>query len=559
MIQLPQLFDADMTPNATYPRLHPISASYHLRSKPLSTAELVLDGETVEQGQFVRMFDTWGSVGVFRVSKVKNTYGNSNRQYVTLEHAIVTLGDKLIFGYYEYGGSGIDTGDALDDLLALQATAHWAAGTVDYTDECQYSVENDFLLNAVIALGGPLTGDWYFELDTDEYPFEIGILEAETTPSMEVRMTRNGENIEITIDRSELRTRLYPLGYGEGVNQLTIKDVNGDVAYIDQNTGIYGVIEDTFIDTSIKDAATLMANAEAALEAYSTPKITAEVQLRDIYLLTGEPLDRPRLNALARVPIAEYGVNIEARIVEVMKDDVYNHESEVRVVLANNTEDIKSTISKLARSARIGQLYSQGSTSFVPLHFADNCDADDALVCDFYIDAQEIYINEVLCKYKLDQFRAFSKSASASAGNTGLSTAGTSGAASPDVAGITGYSDGLEGVHGHTSGTLTVQSHTHSIPQHQHTLGSHTHGLIYGIYKGTTANSVVISVDGNTVDSGDIVDGQFDAVPYLEKDVDGKITRNTWHTISFLPDQNSRIICDIQKKTFIRALSGGNY
>jgi hypothetical protein len=61
------------------------------------------------------------------------------------------------------------------------------------------------------------------------------------------------------------------------------------------------------------------------------------------------------------------------------------------------------------------------------------------------------------------------------------------------------------------------------------------------------------------VDPGDIASNQFDAVPYLAKDSNGKITRNTWHTISFTPDTLTRIVADIQKKTFVRAVSGGNY
>jgi phage minor structural protein len=42
--------------------------------------------------------------------------------------------------------------------------------------------------------------------------------------------------IEKDEDPTEIITRLYPLGYGEGVNQLTISSVNNGVPYIDADT-----------------------------------------------------------------------------------------------------------------------------------------------------------------------------------------------------------------------------------------------------------------------------------------------------------------------------------
>ena len=784
-IQLPQRFDASMN---TVDRLHPSRAGYDLNESPLSSASMTLSAETAEQGQFVRMFDTYGAVDVFRVAKVRTKYAKGQReQDVTLEHALATLGDVLIRGYYEYGGTGVTTSQVLSTLLALQTTTYWVLGACDYTDEYQYSVENESLLNTILSVASPLTIPYRWTFDTTTFPFTLNLVQATSTPTLEFRMNRNIQSVSHTVDRRDLRTRLYPLGYGEGVNQLTIADVNSGVEYIEANTDTYGVISDTFVDTSITDPQTLMDTAQAYLGVVSEPSVLTEVDGIDVFLRTGEPLDAPRLGAVASVPIAELGIDLTERVIRVVKNDIYGAPHKVKVTLTNQKRDSVRETASLLRKSRIGDLYSQGSTSFVPLHFADNADADDALVCDFYIDASEIYINQVLCKYKLDAFRAFSKSAynggpsqvsggtggmvgeggyvytgfppiayntGAASGNTGSTTpgegglgatvtttetgstgaasgttgdnnsntgeasgstgsssgstgsttpgegglgatvtttdtgstgassasttssspgtssdgTGSTGSASPDVVGVSGSTDGSVGSHAHTSGSYTVASHSHSGPSHSHTVNSHTHGLnahthdmthyhgvnahahtgaahthslnshthslnahthtlgnhahslnnhthdmthyhgvnahyhtgaahthslnshvhsmpdhthsmnidhmhfvtittglghshsiVYGIYKGTTANSVTVSVDGNVVDAGDIVNNQFDAVPYLDKDAGGKITRNAWHTISFLPDQNTRIICDIQKKTFIRAISGGNY
>lgn len=230
-IALPKLYDASM--NLIGP-LHPTKAGYHLKSLPLSTGKIVLQGEdeTIEQGQFVELFDTWGAVGKFRVAKVKTTYGFPIKREATLEHAIVTLGDKQIIGYYEFGGTGVNTTASIDALLAMQQVTHWQRGTIAFDDEYQYSVENEYLINALLAVAKPIVDPWLWDFDTDNHPFTLNLIERPTTPAAELRLSRNIDELEVEVDRKDMRTRLYPLGYGEGVNQLTIADVNGGVLYI---------------------------------------------------------------------------------------------------------------------------------------------------------------------------------------------------------------------------------------------------------------------------------------------------------------------------------------
>ena len=684
-IALPQRFDASMQP---IDRLHPSKAGYDLNESPLSSASMTLSAETVEQGEFVRMFDTYGAVDVFRIAKVKAKYAKGQReQDVTLEHALATLGDVLIRGYYEFGGTGITTAQVLTTLLALQPVTYWVLGACEYADEYQYSVENESLLNTLLSVASPLTAPYRWTFDTTTFPFMLNLVQASNIPTLEFRMSRNVQSVSHTVDRRDLRTRLYPLGYGEGVNQLTIADVNGGVEYIEANTGTYGVISDTFVDTSVTDAQMLKNTAQAYLDVASEPSVLTEVDGIDVFLRTGEPMDAPRLGAVASVPIAELGIDLAERVIRVVKNDIYGAPHKVKVTLTNQKRDSVRETAALMRKSRIGDLYSQGSISFVPLHFADNADAGNKLACDFYIDAQEININQVLCKFKLEAFRSYSNVSAAgggqtrtsssggggsvtsesgggqyisnsgstggakneygtksytggiavptdtgaASGNTGsasLSTddaspntnwagGGSTGSASADVVGVSSNTYGPDS-HAHLSGTYYAASHSHSgsshyhdvnshyhgIPSHSHSIGSHTHditththgdfdhfhfvtvgftienhnhnvsigshshsvtiddhthAIVHGIYRGTTASSVMVAVDGNAVDPGDITSNQFDAVPYLAKDSNGKITRNTWHTIAFTPNTLTRIVADIQKKTFVRAVSGGNY
>ena len=405
-IALPQRFDASMQP---IDRLHPSKAGYDLNESPLSSASMTLSAETVEQGEFVRMFDTYGAVDVFRIAKVKAKYAKGQReQDVTLEHALATLGDVLIRGYYEFGGTGITTAQVLTTLLALQPVTYWVLGACEYADEYQYSVENESLLNTLLSVASPLTAPYRWTFDTTTFPFMLNLVQASNIPTLEFRMSRNVQSVSHTVDRRDLRTRLYPLGYGEGVNQLTIADVNGGVEYIEANTGTYGVISDTFVDTSVTDAQMLKNTAQAYLDVASEPSVLTEVDGIDVFLRTGEPMDAPRLGAVASVPIAELGIDLAERVIRVVKNDIYGAPHKVKVTLTNQKRDSVRETAALMRKSRIGDLYSQGSISFVPLHFADNADAGNKLACDFYIDAQEININQVLCKFKLEAFRSYS-------------------------------------------------------------------------------------------------------------------------------------------------------
>ncbi|MBQ8952938.1 MAG: hypothetical protein IJ048_02385, partial [Clostridia bacterium] len=120
--------------------------------------------------------------------------------------------------------------------------------------------------------------------------------------------------------------------------------------------------------------------------------------------------------------------------------------------------------------------------------------------------------------------------------------------------------------------SVSIGSHTHdvSIPDHTHSvsIGSHTHsvsipdhthGMVYGIYEGGRAQSVTILVDGNEVPAEAITAREIDVSPWMSKDQDGKITRNTWHEIQIVPDQLTRIEANLFAQCFVQSVGGGDY
>ena len=114
--------------------------------------------------------------------------------------------------------------------------------------------------------------------------------------------------------------------------------------------------------------------------------------------------------------------------------------------------------------------------------------------------------------------------------------------------------------HGHNV-RIPGHSHSVSIPSHTHsvTIPDHTHDIVYGIYEGTTARSVTILVDGNTVPASAISQREIDVSAWLDKDENGKITRNSWHEIQIVPDQLTRIEANLFAQCFIQSVGGGDY
>ena len=94
-VRLPRLLDSSMQELA---RLNPVSLSLDENLSPLSTAEMVLpEGEcAAETGQFVELYTSHGSAGVFRVQQTEQDYGG--RVTLALEHGLTTLGDGIMPG-----------------------------------------------------------------------------------------------------------------------------------------------------------------------------------------------------------------------------------------------------------------------------------------------------------------------------------------------------------------------------------------------------------------------------------------------------------------------------
>lgn len=221
--------------------------------------------------------------------------------------------------------------------------------------------------------------DYHWTYDTDSYPWKVNLLALPTASRCMIIKGKNMQQIKRTKDASQLCTRLYCKGYGEGVNQLTIKDVNNGLPYIDADTiDKYGVMCSHYIDTTITDAETLLAKGKRVLNLYKEPRYTYTAKAIDLYRMTGKTIDHFDEGLYVRILDSEKDINVDAKIIEVTKKNVDGDPLDVDITISNKDEDTADTIDDLAKRTAITSQYSQGATNLYSLQFADNADADNA-------------------------------------------------------------------------------------------------------------------------------------------------------------------------------------
>lgn len=609
-IRLPRWMDAELNEVG---RLYPANVQYVLNKDPLSTATITLNAEDAQPnvGQFVELYDVGGSIGVFRVEGKTSTFSNGGTVKISLEHALTTLSDGVVFGYQEFGGAGVNLRNVITTLLQMQPKQMWVLGDCEFETYFQYSFENDNLLTAIISLAEPLEDEYLWEFDTDAYPFILHLRHAPTADASEMRMNRNIHSVKIEIDKTELCTQIYPLGYGEGVNQLTIADANNGVKYLNADTqDVWGIVRTVYAETSVTDAATLKAMAETVLEKTKNPKITVTIDGAEIYEATGEPLDKFYVGRMCRVPLPDYGITIDERVLTIQKSDVYNDNQRCKLALSNRMSDSVETLAIISRKSAINELYSQGSTCMYSQQYADNASEQYPASMRFYIPAECVHINQVELTWSFAAFRAYETGAAAGGASTSTSSASGESTQTSSAGGATtvstpqttwtadaqytgtGRSPTGSGVDNITNAATVLSvgsSHSHvyehrhsyfpsitippmaiNIPSHRHTvnipahthgvtIGDHTHPIQYGIYTGSSASGYTLKVDGTVVPSTAIVANRVDVTPYLAKTEAGKITRSTWHEVEIVPDGLTRVEMNLFVRTFVRSISGGNF
>lgn len=418
-----------------------------------------------------------------------------------------------------------------------------------------------------------------------------------TDPVAEIRYKKNMAGITKTVDPSDMATRLIPLGYGEGVNQLDISSVNGGSNVLEADTiSTYGEITRLWIDRRYQDVNSLYTAATAMLEELKRPYVSYEVET-----VVFGALAQVQVGQYVRVIDDEDGTDFNARVIQIEKADVYGNPTAAKITLANRSRDIATSLADMADRSRINEVYAQGAVTVYTMNFSDNCDPSYPGEIKFPIPDNVVHINSIIMSGKIEAFRGYSTTVESTTidlttTNTGGGSTETSSSTVLDVASIQdddgggpGHSNHNHGIGlakdgsgnlteflavvnssntiiGHTgfvaSGSHEHSGHTHSVtvPSHSHgiTMPAHTHASQYGIYTGETADSVEIKVDGTTLGTyTSSTIGTVDITQALA--ATGGVINRGWHTLTLTPNKQTRLNLSLAVQLFANSRGGGQY
>ncbi len=364
--------------------------------------------------RYVEIFDNT-LLGLFRILPITKIRQNETYVHYSLEHVFATLMDSTLFRYHEIGGTGTYTAEVLQYILSKQDVVRWQLGQVDFNRQFQYSWENENLLAALLSVPKPFDEDYRWTWATETYPWTLNLLKADNELGPEVRFSRNLKDLEYTEDPTNLCTRLYVLGQGEGVNQLGIEKVNPTgKPYVDADTiHQYGLVSKTWVDRRYEDEESLFESAKAALEQLKVPRTEISVSGADIYALTNNPIDQFVLGRPLKIIDIDLSVQHTSRVVKLSKGDVLGDPGNINIEIANQPQDIAGTIADLQNRSRINEVYSQGATNMDSHQMADNCDPTNPIIVKFHLSTDAVHINKAYLNYEMSAFRAYSKGAAA--------------------------------------------------------------------------------------------------------------------------------------------------
>lgn len=620
---VPQIYDRNMNRLAFLQNAD--NVGYTMGINELYTASFALPADDDKNkycapGNFVEIYDGEKRIELFRLIGEDLSRSTEAAVVYQCEHVLATLMNDVLFKYHQIGNIGVYTQTVIRYILDRQSVPYWQLAGCDFARQFEYKWENTNLLAALFSVPNVFSESYMWTYDTTARPWRISLIAVNSDVRGEIRYQKNMRQIRRTKDSSNLVTRVYPLGYGEGDNQLTIAEVNGGVPYLDADTiPDYGLIQTVLVDRRFESAESLKEYAKTILEELKTPYVSYEISAVDLARFSPGVYDDFRVGDTVRVIDDADGVMLDVPIVEISKSDTRGLPYDINIALANKNRSITDSIADLQNRALINETYAQGATNLQTINFADNADADNPAVLQVYIPQEMARINKMTLSVRFEPFRGYTKAVDSAPGSAESSSEGgnsapvtnnaqinltstQSGGAStettqtttsePDgasggglhnhgiqagvrlattndgkaVSGAVGWTP--SGKHTHTmkmplhSHSISVPGHTHQvqIPSHRHQvqIPAHTHEINFGIYQGAVSSSATVIADGTQMPPVSDI-GNIDLIPYLSKDGGGKIQRGIWHVVQIKPVGLTRIVAALFVQLFTTSRGGGDY
>lgn len=399
---------------------------------PLSDIKDNLLGAT----SLIELLDSGELVGLYRISTRKRTKSKDGIILeVTCRHVISTLMDKVMFSVHELSGHTIR--EVIEWILASRdgtqtqpKQTDWVLDRCDFDQTIDYLFENCTLYDALYAVPKDWTAEYQWVTDVSAYPWKLSLIQPSPDIAAEIRQGKNLVSVEIDEDFRQLRNRIYALGKGEGINQLTIRGAedleveppqrNGEF-YVDDADSIsrYGEIyEGIYADRSQERAPLLLQSAKKYLQEYSGEHPTYTVEAADIYRITHRETDRLAVGKMVRIIDHELHVDITGRVLAVSKDDLLGAPGDIRLTIGYPGYTLIDMLEQFRQNDHVTGTAAQGATNVWSRGFADNADADHPIKITFRLPDDLLYVNKCLLDLETEAFRAYEQGAASGGGTT---------------------------------------------------------------------------------------------------------------------------------------------
>lgn len=336
MTKLPRLYV-----NGKFSKLvHPISVSITDNMVPLSTATMSLPrGEELPARSWVELYNPYGSAGMFRVRSPHNAYG-ANYSTAELEHMIAEVGDYLVKAEYS---EMTDAGSAISRIFSHYEGGKWKLGKYsDMTGTVALEANHVSVLSALLGILDQ-TPDCMMTFDFSTKPWTVNFVKKGTKVVSEGRLSRNVTSATVTYDDSELCTRAW--------YQVFSEDAEGNVTSTwvsrDANVDKYDVVEGKIQTSRDMTAAEIEAVVNAYLYKHKQPRTSVNMQMVELYKITGERVDKFVVGDLFRLAIPLYDIVVELNITSIVWNDVYGMPKSAVVYLGDEEDTVVTFLHNL--------------------------------------------------------------------------------------------------------------------------------------------------------------------------------------------------------------------
>ena len=395
--------------------------------------------KTDEKVQYLepRHYVRWGDDNeLYRIKIPKVEESDTSTISYECEHVITTLCDSIIFGSHSVGGWQMRTRDVIEWLLDQQKVRNWVLDECDFDRRFEYLWEQETIINALYSIPQEFGVPYKWVFDTTVYPWKISLksINANINPEFYLQAKSNILSSGTSADYANICTRIYPLGYGEGVNQLTIEnalvkdgevdEVNGTKygkTYIDAPQSYidrYGIVEKLLVDRRFEHANSLYAYAKTTLEAYMEPGMSRTFDVTDLYPLTKQSWDNAEVGKVCRM--------MEDGTTAFIKKTIHQLDNPgyLKIDLSTKTDDVSSSVAALSERVRIETVYAQGATQLYQHGKDANATPDKGMHINLYFPSEMRKINKVQLKLQLDKFRSYSQATESAGASTRTSSEG---------------------------------------------------------------------------------------------------------------------------------------